>query len=588
MAPILGASLVRAVAKTMNETETTFQAFVEALHAFITEDPNICIELGVEKNLDRLPNRSRSTDQAYIERCDLLLAQSREIDVTSLSADEALDLDLARQLLEYEKHSLCYRFNGRTMLDQCPMAAEDISYGIFSLFVDDPRSAERRLADILGRVDGIPEYLETLLARLDTPVKRWVEIDLESVKELPGLLSTIVDWADRAQWDQIAQLKDAVQVAGQALEAYSVKLADMPTTTRMHMAREDAEKLVALKGIELGFEALHEMAVEFLDETNTIIEELRGKLAGKYGLDEGINAKELQHYLHNQFAVSAPGSDLNEILDYYSGEREKVLAFVQQRDLFPIPADQDMEILRTPSFMVPTIPAGAMQPPAPFREGKKISQVLITLSESLRDEHTRLSIPGMMIHEGIPGHHLHLASVAMNPSVVRRHYHAADQSEGWTTMLEDYMLDMGYMGDLTDEARFIWKYDIARIGARVAIDLFFMTGDKAFLDVGIDCDLSSNDPFVAAGNLLEAVTGFVDERVRGEINWYSQVRGYPLSYLTGNRLVWQLKRDMQNKMKGKLEGIELDRSFHRAFLACGDMPMSFMRRKFVEDGLVEP
>ena len=91
----------------------------------------------------------------------------------------------------------------------------------------------------------------------------------------------------------------------------------------------------------------------------------------------------------------------------------------------------------------------------------------------------------MMIHEGIPGHHLQLATASTHPSIVRRHFEAMEHAEGWTTMLEDYMLDQGYMGELTDEARFSGKRDISRLGARTAIDLFFMSGNKDFLDLGL-------------------------------------------------------------------------------------------------------
>jgi len=149
------------------------------------------------------------------------------------------------------------------------------------------------------------------------------------------------------------------------------------------------------------------------------------------------------------------------------------------------------------------------------------------------------------------------------------------------------MLDVGYMGDLTDEARFTGKRDINRIGARVAIDLFFMTGERRYLDVGVDCDVSSEDPFVAAGNLLRKVTGFTAPRVQAELNWYSVERGYPLSYLTGNRLVWELKDDLARARRGRLEGLDLDRVFHRLYLQSGNMPVAFLRRVFENEGLLE-
>ena len=158
-----------------------------------------------------------------------------------------------------------------------------------------------------------------------------------------------------------------------------------------------------------------------------------------------------------------------------------------------------------------------------------------------------------------------------------------EHAEGWTTMLEDYMLDIGYAGDLTDEVRFVTKRDISRIAARVAIDLFFMSGERAFLDLGIDAGIDDADePFVAAGKLLKKVTGFVDARVQAELNWYSRERGYPLSYLTGNHLVWRLKRDFEAAQGGA--GTEVDRKFHRAFLESGNMPVSFLRRLLMERG----
>ena len=147
------------------------------------------------------------------------------------------------------------------------------------------------------------------------------------------------------------------------------------------------------------------------------------------------------------------------------------------------------------------------------------------------------------------------------------------------------MLDHGYLTEHVEEARFCGKRDIARIAARVAIDLFFMTGDNSFLDIGVDADTSSSDPFIAAGNLLKQVTGFTDSRVQAELNWYSQERGYPLSYLAGNHLVWALKRDMAKTLP-HMDTAALDRAFHSAFLEAGNMPVSHLRQVFINKGLV--
>jgi hypothetical protein len=425
-----------------------------------------------------------------------------------------------------------------------------------------------------------------MLSRLDTPVARWVDIDLEKVRGLPEFFETLHAWAVGERWPDATRLDRLRYRANEALADYAAKLEALPTTTALHLDEADARRLVALRGIEPSFEELHRFATRFLAETGEIIEVLRARLADKYDLPADIGTEPLQRELCKRYQVAPPGTDLDRILDRYRAERDKILGFIRDRDLFPIPDDQEFVILRTPAFMAPSIPAGAMEPPAPFAPGPRRSLVYLTLSEELRDEHTELGIPGMMIHEGIPGHHLQLATAAAHPSLIRRHAVANEHAEGWTTMLEDYMLDQGYMGELTDEARFIGKRDIARIGARVAIDLFFMTGERDYLDVGVPCDITDDDPFVAAGNLLAEVTGFTPGRVQAELNWYSQERGYPLSYLTGNRLVWQLKRDMADAQRGKLEGLDLDREFHRVYLQSGNMPVSFLRRVFRHQGLL--
>jgi uncharacterized protein (DUF885 family) len=224
--------------------------------------------------------------------------------------------------------------------------------------------------------------------------------------------------------------------------------------------------------------------------------------------------------------------------------------------------------------------------PAPFREGVRTSIVYLTLAEGRVGEHTKLDIPMMMVHEGIPGHHLQLATASMHPSTIRRHADFMDHGEGWTTMLEDYMLDVGFHPEVADEMRFVSKRDIARIGARVAIDLFFMTGERDFLDVGVDADIANPDPFVAAASLLAAVTDFSPGRIQSELNSYSLERGYPLSYLTGNHLVWELKRDVATAQRGKLEGLALDRVFHRTYLESGNMPVRLLRRVFEHQGLL--
>ncbi len=567
----------------MSETLETIAA---DLHKHFTSDANARLNAGLTENLGTLPDPSLAASAEVQREAKALLARLEALDPSTLDFDDTLDLDLAKLIVGFELHDHSYVFNGKSKRQQMPKAGDDIGDGIFLLFINDPREDKVRLDDIVGRLEAVPEHTEKMLARLDTPVARWVKMDLETVEGLPKLFATVEGWAEECQYGDLTRLQKARASAEAALSSYSDELAAMPTTEQLHIGPEVARRIVDLRGIDKSFDELHTMATTFLAETTETIETLRAKLVTKHELAPDTSTEDLQQFLLKKYKVDLPTGNVEDILVHYEKCREEILEFINERDLFPILDNQDMKIMRTPSFMAPSIPAGAMMPPPAFREGVRTSMVYLTLSEELVDEHTHLGIPGMMVHEGIPGHHLQLATASTHKSIIRRHVEANEHAEGWTTMLEDYMIDVGFKADIADEIRFIGKRDLSRIGARVAIDLFFMTGEKKYLDVGVDCDLSSADPFIAAGELLRAVTGFVPGRVQAELNWYSQERGYPLSYLTGNRLVWELKDDLKAAQKGKLEGLELDRRFHDIYLHSGNMPVTYLRRVFEHEGLL--
>ncbi len=566
----------------MNE----LRAATDAFHALMTRDPNRCVGLGVDRNLDALPDPSLDEVGRRAAQGREVLALFDRVDPSALAFDDALDVDLARLVVEARAFDDAYSMGGATRLERFPTAGPDVGDGIYQLFIADPRPPGDRLADVTARVEAVPDYVEALLGRLREPVRRWVTVDRERVEGLPSLFQTLSAWADGEGWADAPRLRAARARAEEALASYSRRLSELPTTESVVVGEETARRIVALRGIEPPLEELHRYAKDFLAETTAAIAELRPRLAARHGLDPQTPTAAVHEHLNARFRVALPTGSLNDVLLRYETERERVLAFVEERALFPIPARQDMKIVRTPDFLVPSIPAGAMVPPAPFREGVRTSIVYLTLTEELLDEHTELGIPTMMIHEGIPGHHLQLSTASLHPSIIRRHVDANELAEGWTTMLEDYMLDQGYAADVADEVRFVAKREISRIGARVAIDLYFMTGDASYLEVGVDFDRSDSDPFVLAGRLLQAVTGFGPGRVEAELNWYSQERAYPLSYLTGNRLVWKLKEDVERRHGHAWSRAELDRRFHETFLKAGNMPVSYLRRVFEHQGLV--
>lgn len=580
---------------SQNTAENLFNALSQDYLNLITQDANSCVALGADKKLGDLPKldedaltETLSLAQALLIKSEAALSMGSSLAQTNSANAVESEIDIALIKLSAQQFisGLTLKSENIESYKQMPKAGEQISSGIFLLVTNDPRPAIERIENIHSRLLQVPRFLDEVIAMLDTPVKRWVDIDCETIEGLPEFFESILAWAKSENYAEADKLEVVISSANKAMAQYVSDIRELKTTDDFMIGEDKAQALIASKGIELTLTDIHEMTRSFVASTQEQIEALRTKLTEKYQLDSSTSIESLQQYLLKKFAVKVENDDLQSVIKRYQDEADKISDFIVDTGLFPIPQDQSMNIMQTPNFMAPMIPAGAMMQPPALRAGIKTSLVYLTLSKELLDEHTELGIPVMMVHEGIPGHHLQLATASLHPSVVRKTFPAMEFAEGWTTMLEDYMLDQGYMGELTDEARFIAKLDISRISARVAIDLYFMTGNLDYLSIGYTCDLTSDDPFVNAGNLLKVVTGFTDGRVQAELNWYSQERGYPLSYLVGNQLVWALKRDFVATQKAYMSTKEMDKLFHQTYLEAGNMPVAMLRRIFKAKGLI--
>ncbi len=562
-----------------------YREITDSLLELVRDNVDLGVSMGLPDHLGRLGDPSMEAREKELARVRELIAQIDESRGEGFY--ENLDLALTRLYLEQWEFFDTLELNGQPLRRQKPAGVDGASEGIFQLFVNDERDADARLTDILSRLRMVPEYLERELAVLTTPVRRWRDVELDQAAEIPELFETVLNWARESGFAASDELAEAIDTAVAALKDYSERLAQLPTTDELSIGREQMEALLEMKRLGKTPEELRQMAADFMADIQSTLAELRERLIAKYALDPDTSLEQLHEFLCERYAVQLEGGRLASVLDHYNREKEKIFQWNSERKLFPVPEAQDMVIMQTPGFLEPVIPAGAMWPPLPLREGVRKSMVHLTLKEDELAEHTHLGIPIMMVHEGIPGHHLQFASASLQDSLIRRLFNANEHAEGWTTMLEDYMLDNGYVDDaLIDEVRFITKRDISRLVARVGIDLYFMSGDTGFLDVGLDLEFDSADKFENAAKLLKEATGFTDGRVQSELNWYSKEHGYPLSYLTGNRLVWELKQDIIDAGRSGLEGEDLDREFHRIYLQSGCMPVTVLREVYRHEGML--
>jgi uncharacterized protein (DUF885 family) len=573
----------------MSNTAINFQTIESRFKQFVLADADASMGLGDTSFLGQLGDPS-------LEQLNENTAQAKALlkDIENCSAEgfeQQLDLDLITRSLKKQIFFAELEQDGQPQRCRQPCGVDGISAGIFQLFVNDDRSAEQRLDNILTRLQQAPNYLAIESEVITQPIQRWRNVELEQGEGLPDLFATIYNWAEETQYPKQAELQLAIESCNKALDLYLSDLKARECLVDFAVGEKKVNELLALRNIKQSPAELITMARDFMAETQSLLSSLNKRLSKKYELDAATSDEQLHEFLNERFAAKIKNGKLDSVLDYYSDQIQSINDFIEQRHLFALPAQQEIRLLQTPSFLEPVIPAGAMWPPLALRAGKKTSLVYLTLKEDQLAEHTKLGIPIMMIHEGIPGHHLQFATAAQHSSFIRRFFSANEHAEGWTTMLEDYMLDVGYISDeLVDEVRFIAKREMSRLVARVGIDLYFMTGERDYLNVGLDLgfdkDGYSDDVFDNAAKLLKKATGFTDGRVQAEINWYSSEQSYPLSYLTGNRLVWQLKQDIQAANKKDLDALALDQAFHQVYLESGCMPVESLRTVFEHEGFL--
>lgn len=562
---------------------TSYLKFEHDFQAYVLDDAETSMALGTTTHLAQLGDPSLEFAQARNQAAQALLSEAAHVQTSNF--DEQLNIDLMSRHLRLDIFFDELTQHGQPQRRRKPGGVDGISAGIFQLFVNDDRDAKLRIDDIVSRLQQAPAYLATEANVISEPITRWRNIELDQGEGLPDLFETIINWAKQESYPQLDALLTAVSQCNAALSAYLNDMQQRKTIDTFDIGEDNVKTLLDIRKITQSPEQLRQMAYDFMKETSALLETLRDQLCRKYQLASDTSQSELHEFLNEKFAAKLTDGKLDSVLDYYRQQISDINTFITERKLFAIPAQQDMVIMQTPGFLEPVIPAGAMWPPLALREGKKTSLVYLTLKEDELAEHTELGIPVMMIHEGIPGHHLQFATAAEHPAFIRRIYSANEHAEGWTTMLEDYMLDMGYIdAELVDEVRFIAKREMSRLVARVGIDLYFMTNNKQYLNVGLDLDFTSDDAFENAAKLLKEATGFTDGRVQAEINWYSTEQGYPLSYLTGNRLVWQLKQDILHANKKQLNNLQLDQAFHDIYLKSGCMPVNSLREVFTELG----
>ncbi|HJP79737.1 MAG TPA: DUF885 domain-containing protein [Pseudonocardiaceae bacterium] len=195
-----------------------------------------------------------------------------------------------------------------------------------------------------------------------------------------------------------------------------------------------------------------------------------------------------------------------------------------------------------------------------------------------RTEYSTWRETSTVYHEGVPGHHLQIATAVYQADTLNRFQRlmtgTSGYCEGWALYAERLMRELGYLGDdgnlmgMLDAHLFRAARVIVDIGMHLELEIpagsGFHPGERWTPDLGLEFMLTRTitDP----------------HHVHDEIDRYLGWPGQAPSYKLGERL-WLAARDDAKQRKGAAFDL---RAFHQQALEMGSMGLDTLRERLAE------
>src|SRR6266446_3910969 len=409
------------------------------------------------------------------------------------------------------------------------------------------RTAEERAASLAGRLEDVPRLLDDARVALVEPVRVFVETALR-VNE--GGLSLVRE-VGAGLGERVAAAADAA-AAAMAAFAHDLERWLEGASDQFALGEDDFN-------FHLHYEhSLRDTAPELWRYGLHLKEELEADLGARAArLDRGKGWQDVADRLR---ADHPPASGL---VDAYAVEMARARDFVASRGLAPIP-DAPLDVVPTPAFMRPVIPFAAYDPPGAYSRDRT-GWFYVTLpdpalppsvQERILRDHCRYELGVTALHEGYPGHHLHLVHAQQQPSDTRKVVWTPLTVEGWAFYCEDMMGEEGFYR--SEEEQFFQRVHLLWRAARI------------LLDVGLH---TRGMTFEQAVEYLTTHLRVDRANAEAEVRRYCAEPAYPLCYAVGRREILELRKDFR-AAQGKAFTL---RRFHDALLRYGGLPVTLIR-----------
>jgi uncharacterized protein (DUF885 family) len=416
------------------------------------------------------------------------------------------------------------------------------------------RTPAERARALAGRLEDVPALLDDARAALVEPVRVFVETALRINEGGLALVREVVTALTGVAPAEAQRVGAAAEAAAAALSRFAHDL---------ERWLESASDQFALGEDDFNFHlhyehALRDTAPELWRYGLHLKEEVEADLARRAArFDGGKRWQDVSDRLRADHPAAAA------LVASYAEEMRRARDFVAARGLAAIP-DAPLDVVPTPAFMRPIIPFAAYDSPGPY-SSDRTGWFYVTLpdprlpaaaQERVLRDHCRHELAATALHEGYPGHHLHLVHAQGLSSDTRKNVWTPLTVEGWALYCEDMMGEEGFYR--SEEEAFFQRVHLLWRATRVLLDVGLHTRGMTF---------------------AQAVDQFVTELHVDRANAEAEVRRYcaepaqPLCYAVGRREILELRKDFQAARGTKFTL----RAFHDALLRYGGLPVALIR-----------
>lgn len=533
----------------MANIQERFDVFVKKSFDWaVKEYPIYATFIGIHDYDDQLGDNSRSRIRQRIAEEKRALRELLRFDPKRLDFNRAIDWNVLRCSLE----TSIYAAEELRSHERDPDYVSAIAEGVYPLFVRDFAPPAVRFQNIASRIRGTGKFLQQGRENVTKPVKVLCEVALEGIPRTIGFLK-LISAESRNLVDQYlsSDIASAVEGAAKEIQSYQDHVKSFLPKANPNFAMGSAkfQKLLRLRRLPFKMQEMLRIGRRVLKTRHTQLDQLADKIKpGAKWRDVGESLK------------ANPPADFKHVWSDYETVTNNARDFVRGHQLVSIPETDSLRFVETPSYVRHVIPTAAYLSPAAF-DKDQTGMFFVTPVEDkteLLKEHSHQFVVTTVVHEGYPGHHLHLSWANKNPSIARRLFSDAALVEGWAHYCEEAMFEENHFED-EPAVKFAFLQDAAWRAARVIVDIGLHTGKMTFDQ---------------AVQFLVDNTGMEVERARREVMRYVGTPGQPLSYLIGKEIIKVLRK----KAKGKLRSKYSDRLFHDRLMQAGMVTFKDLER----------